>query len=107
RGGGRVLPVAFEDGRAPELDLAALGDAHLDALGWLADRAEAVVVQPRAAARPGLGRAIALEDGHAEVLPGLLESRRQECTGRQEQSEVAAQLLVDAAEQARPPGHRQ
>ena len=37
----------------------------------------------------------------------LLERRRQERPGRQEQPELAAELLVDAPEQARPEAHRQ
>ena len=41
---------------------------------------------------PGLGRAVALEDRDAEVLPGALEGRRQERAGREEQAEVAAEL---------------
>ena len=106
-GRGRVVPVAAEDRRALELDLAVVGDAHLDALRRPPHGAEAVVVQPGAAAGPGLGRAVALDDRHAEVLPGLLEGRRQERAGRQEQPELPAELLVDAPEQARSQAHRQ
>ena len=108
RGGrGRVVPVAAGHGRAAELDLAVVGDPHLDAVRRPPDRPEAVVVEPGAAAGPGLGRAVALEDRHAEVLPALLERRRQERAGRQEEPEVAAELAVDAAEQARPDRHRE
>ena len=56
--------------------------------GSAPDRARPVVVERRARAGPGLGRAVALEDGDAEVLPGLLEGRRQEGARRQEQPEV-------------------
>ena len=42
-----------------------------------------------------------------EVLPALLEGRRQERAARDEQAEVAAELAVDAAEDAPPDAHRQ
>ena len=106
-GGRRVLPVAADDGRALELDLPVVGDAHLDALGRSPDGPEPVVVEPGAAAGARLGRAVALEDRDAEVLPALLEGRRQERPGRQEEPEMAAELLVDAPEEARPEAHRQ
>ena len=53
----------------------------------------------RARAGARLGRAVALEDGDAHVLPGLLERRREERAGRQEQPERAAELRVDPPEQ--------
>ena len=104
--GRRVVPVALEQGGAAELDLAVVGEPHLDPRRWAADRADAVIVEGRAAAGPGLGRAVALEDRDAEVLPALLERRRQEGAGRQEEPEVAAQLGVDAAEEEPPPQAR-
>ncbi len=55
----------------------------------------------------GLGGAVPLEDGHAEILPALLQGRRQERPCGQEEAEVTAQLLVDAAEQARAEAHGQ
>src|SRR3954453_17853305 len=66
-----------------------------------------MVVEARAATRPGLGRAVALEHGHAEVLPALLERRREEGARGQEEPEVTSELPMDAAEQARPDGHRE
>ena len=54
-----------------------------------------VVFERRARARSGLRRAVALEDLDADVLPGLLEGRRQEGPAREEQVEVAAELGVD------------
>src|SRR6185503_16122311 len=76
-------------------------------LGWAPHGPEAVIVEPCAAAGPGLGRTVALEDRDAEVLPPLLERRRQERPRRQEEPEMATELLVDAPEQPRPDAHRQ
>src|SRR5262249_44065196 len=95
------------DRRAPELDLAVVGDPHLDPLRWPPDRPEPVVVEGRAAAGPRLGGAIALEDRDAEVFPRLLERRWQERAGREEQPEMTAELPVHAPEQRGPPAHRQ
>ena len=102
------LPVAAEDRPPVELDLARHRvDAHLDALGRATDRPGSVVVERRARAGPGLGRAVALEDRDAEVLPGPHQRRRQERAGREEQAEVPAELAVDAPEQQPPRGERQ
>ena len=96
----RVVPVAGEEGRATELDLAVSGSSRRSiALRRAADRPEPVVVEAGARAGPGLGRPVALEDGDAEVLPGLLERGRQERAGRQEQPEAAAEPGMDAAEE--------
>ena len=46
-----VVPVALEEGRAAELDLAVVGEPHLDPLGRPADRPEPVVLERRARAR--------------------------------------------------------
>ena len=97
-----ILPVALEHGRPAELDLAVGARA--------ASRSPRAAGRPCPrpwsssvvhAARPGLGRAVALEDRDAEVLPRLLERRRQERAGRQEEPEVPAELRMDAAEEAR------
>src|SRR5439155_8805349 len=103
----RRLPVALEQGRTLELDLAVSGDPHRDALGRAADRAEPVILEGRARAGTGLGRAVALEDDHAEVLPGLLDGRRQEGARRDEEPEVAAELAVDRPEDQAPQAERQ
>ncbi len=108
RGGqlGRV-PVAGEDGPAAELDLPAVAEAQLDPGRWPPDRPGTVVVERRAGPGPGLGRAVALQHGDPEVLPALLEGRRQERAGREEQPEVPAELGMDAREQASPQRERQ
>ena len=98
---GRV-PVALEDGRAAELDLAVVGERISMPAGGRPTVPEPVVVERRARAGAGLGRAVALQDHDAEVLPALLEGRRQERAGRDEQPELAAELRVDAPEQQAP-----
>src|SRR3990172_1893725 len=98
----RVVPVAVEERRTLELDLAVLGDPEVDALGWPADGPLDVVVERRAGPGPGLGGPVALEDGDAEILPGLLEGRWQERPGRHDEPELPAELLVDAREEPPP-----
>ena len=87
-----VVPVALEDRRAAELDLAVVGEAHLDRRHRPADGPEPVVLAGRARPEAGLGRAVALDDDDAEVLPGLLERRRQERAGADEDPEATAEL---------------
>ena len=105
RPGGRlgVAPVALEEGRAAEEDLAVVGDPELDRRHRPADRPEPVVLAGRARPEAVLGAAVALDDDDAEVLPGLLERRRQERPGRDEQAQAAAEPGVDAPED-QPPG---
>jgi hypothetical protein len=58
-----------------------------------------VIVQGPAGTGARFGGAVALQDGDADVLPRLVERRRQERAGREEEAEVATELFVDAAEQ--------
>ncbi len=66
-----------------------------------------MVVERRARAGRRLGGAVALEHGHAEVLPRLLERGRQERARADEQPEPAAEPLVDAPEDHAAQAHRQ
>src|SRR5436305_736480 len=57
-----------------------------------------VVVDPRRGDRAALGRAVALQDDDAQVLPALLQRGRQICTGADHQRQRAAELLVNPRE---------
>ena len=103
---GRV-PVALEQRRAAELDLAVVGQPHLDARRRAAHGAQAVILEGRGRTRAGLGRAVALEDGDAHVLPGLLQRGREECAGRHEDPERTPELRMDLPEQDAACRHRQ
>ena len=99
RAGRRVAPVAAEHGGTADQDLAIVGQLHPHWGDGPADRARAVIRLRRRAGGAALGGAVALHDDDAEVLPGLLQRRRQERCGAHEQAEPAAELTVDAAEQ--------
>ena len=83
-----------------------VGEPELDGLRALAHAALGMIGDPRRGNGSALGRAVALEDDHAQVFPVLLQCRRQVRAGTDHQVEPAAQLLVDAAEDqpARPVG---
>jgi hypothetical protein len=108
--GGRlgVVPVALEQRRSPEQDLALGRDPELERRHRPAHRAEAAVVGRVRGSEGGLGRPVALEHGDAERLPGELQRRRQVRADAHEQAEVRTEaLLVEVAEQAPPQPERE
>ena len=109
RGRGRlgVMPVTLEQGGAGELDLAVLGEPHLDRRHGATHRSEAMVLRRVARPEAGLGRAVPLDDDDADVLPCLLDGRREERPGRHEQPEIAAQSPMNGAEDPAPRPVRQ
>ena len=94
----RVVPVAREEGRPADLDLAVLGQPDLDRRDRPPDRPEAVVLLGRHRGHAALGGAVALHDDDAHLLPRLLELGRQEGGGADEQVQAAAEPLMDAPE---------
>ncbi len=66
---------------------------------WPTDNAQRVVVDPIGDREAALRRAEALDDHHADVLPRLLQRRWQERGSTDEEVQLAAQALVDLAEE--------
>ena len=82
-GGGGVVPVAAEDVRAHEQDLAVVGDVHRSAGERPTDRADAQrggAVDGRRAG--GLGEAVALEDRDADAAEEVPEPDAQRGAAR-------------------------
>src|SRR5205085_11525660 len=95
----RIVPVALEQRRALDEDLAIRCELHVDARHGSANGAQAMVLPGRTRRRTALGRPVALHDDDAQVLPRLLQGRRQERAGADEQVETATEAAVNASEQ--------
>ncbi len=98
----RIAPVAAEQRRPADQDLAVVGELDLDRRDRPPHRPEAVVALVRGRGDAALGGAVALHDHDAEVLPGLLQRGRQERGRRDDQIERAAELAMDLGEEPAP-----
>ena len=95
----RILEVALEHGLRPDLDLAVVGDAHLEAGERPAHGPEAVQVRPvRAGGGRALGEAVALGDADPDGVEELDDLLRQRGASRSGHAESSAEGLPHLAE---------
>src|SRR5204863_1071374 len=102
-----IVPVALEERGSLHEDLAVGCELDLEAFDGLADGSKTVVGLRGARGGAALGRAVALHDHDAQVLPRLLQRWRQERSGAHEEVQAPAQLAVHPPEQEPTGGIRE